>query len=86
MKRIFLPVSALTIAAVLTGCGNYDNTQSASLTTSSPAVTESVAADTSPAETSISEILFSAAELEVKFGHEGDPFTLHLYETKLRRR
>lgn len=82
MKKIFLLIPALTLTAVLTGCGNSDNAQSASQTTSSPAVTESAAADTSSAETSISETLSSAAELEVKFGHEGDPFTLHLYENE----
>lgn len=82
MKKIFLLIPALTLTAVLTGCGNSDNAQSASRTTSIPAVTESVAADTSSAETSISEALSSAAELEVKFGHEGDPFTLHLYENE----
>lgn len=75
-------IPALTLAAVLTGCGNSDNAQSASRTTSISAVTESVAADTSSTETSTSEALSSAAELEVKFGHEGDPFTLHLYENE----
>lgn len=82
MKKIFLLIPALTIAAALTGCGNSDNAQSASLTTSISAVTESVASDTSSAETSISEALSSATDLEVKFGHEGEPFTLHLYENE----
>lgn len=82
MKRIFLLIPALTLAAVLTGCGNSDNAQSASRTTSITAVTESVASDTSSTETSTSEALSSAAELEVKFGHEGDPFTLYLYENE----
>lgn len=82
MKKIFLLIPALTLAAVLTGCGNSDNAQSASKTTSISAVTESIAVDTSSAETSTSETLSSAVELEVKFGHEGDPFTLHLYENE----
>lgn len=82
MKKIFLLIPALTLAAVLTGCGNSDNAQSASKTTSIPAVTESVAADTSSAETSISEALSSATDLEVCFGDSGEPFTLHLYENE----
>lgn len=60
MKRIFLLIPVLTLAAALTGCGNSDNTQSASQTTSISAVTESIAVDTSSAETSISDGLAEA--------------------------
>lgn len=82
MKKKFLLIPALTFALALTGCGNSDNSQSVSQTTSSVAATESVIADNMTAETSISETLASADELEVCFGDRGEPFILHFYENE----
>lgn len=82
MKKKFLFIPALTLAVALTGCGNSDNSQSVSQTTSNVAATESVIADNTSAETSISETSASAAELEVCFGDRGTSFILHLYENE----
>lgn len=86
MKKIFLLIPALTLALVLTGCGNSDNSQSVSQTTSqatsNTAATESAIADNTTAETSMSEVFNSADELEVCFGDRGNPFILHLYENE----
>ncbi len=82
MKKKFLLIPALTLAVALTGCGNSDNSQSVSQTTSNVAATESVITDNTSAETSISEISASAAELEVCFGDRGTSFILHLYENE----
>ena len=83
MKKNFLLIPALTFAVALTGCGNSDNSQSDSQTTSDVAATESVIADNNTSvETSMSETLASAAELEVCFGDRGEPFILHLYENE----
>ena len=83
MKKKFLLIPALTVVISLTGCGNSDNSQSVSQTTSNVAATESVIADNNTSvETSISETLASADELEVCFGDRGTPFILHLYENE----
>lgn len=86
MKKNFLLIPALTLALVLTGCGNSDNSQSVSQTTSqatsNTAATESAIADNTSDETTVSETLASAAELEVCFGDRGTPFILHLYENE----
>lgn len=86
MKKNFLLIPALTLALVLTGCGNSDNSQSVSQTTSqatsNTAATESAIADNTTAETSMSEVFNSADELEVCFGDRGNPFILHLYENE----
>ena len=83
MKKKFLLIPALTFVISLTGCGNSDNVQNDSQTTSNIAATESVIADNNTsAETSISEALASTAELEVCFGDRGEPFILHLYENE----
>lgn len=86
MKKNFLLIPALTLALVLTGCGNSDNSQSVSQTTSqatsNTAATESAIADNTSDETTVSETLASAAELEVCFGDSGTPFILHLYENE----
>ena len=83
MKKNFLLIPALTVVISLTGCGNSDNSQSVSQTTSNVAATESVIADNNTSvETSISETLASADELEVCFGDRGTPFILHLYENE----
>ncbi len=82
MKKKFLFIPALTLAVALTGCGNSDNSQSVSQTTSNVAAAESVIADNTSVETSTSETLASAAELEVCFGDRGTSFILHLYENE----
>lgn len=79
MKKKFLLIPALTFVISLTGCGNSNNNQSVSQTTSNVAATESAIADNTSAETTVSEALASAAELEVCFGDRGNPFILHLY-------
>lgn len=70
----------------MTGCGNSNNNQSVSQTTgqttSNAAATESAIADNNSVETTVSETLASAAELEVCFGDRGNPFILHLYENE----
>ena len=83
MKKKFLLIPALTVVISLTGCGNSDNSQSVSQTTSNVAATKSVIVDNNTSvETSISETLASADELEVCFGDRGTPFILHLYENE----
>ena len=83
MKKNFLLIPALTVVISLTGCGNSDNSQSVSQTTSNVAATESVIADNNTSvETSISETLASADVLEVCFGDRGTPFILHLDENE----
>lgn len=82
MKKKFLLIPALTFVISLTGCGNSDNSQSVSQTTSNTAATESAIVDNASAETTVSEALASAAELEVCFGDRGTPFILHLYENE----
>lgn len=83
MKKKFLLIPALTFIIAMTGCGNSNNNQSDSQTTSNAAATESAIVDNNTsAETSISETLASAAELEVCFGDRGTPFILHLYENE----
>lgn len=83
MKKKFLLITALTFVISLTGCENSDNSQSVSQTTNNTAATESIIADNNTSvETSISETLTSADELEVCFGDRGTPFILHLYENE----
>ncbi|MBD5138273.1 MAG: hypothetical protein HDT24_03045 [Ruminococcus sp.] len=83
MKKKFLLITALTVVISLTGCGNSDNSQSVSQTTNNTAATESIIVDNNTSvETSISETLTSADELEVCFGDRGTPFILHLYENE----
>ncbi len=83
MKKKFLLIPALTFIIAMTGCGNSNNNQSDSQTTINAAATERIIADNNTsAETSISETLASAAELEVCFGDRGTPFILHLYENE----
>ena len=74
---------ALAIALVLTGCGQRQNSNSNSTqgnnTTASSTPSETGSTNTTT-ETEPNQTEPSATELAVRFGDNGDAFTLHLYD------
>lgn len=84
MKKSRLLVAALALAAVLalTGCGqqqnNNGNTSQGNSTPASSIPSDTVSPST-PAETEPGQTEPSATELAVRFGDNGEAFTLHLY-------
>lgn len=83
MKKSRLLAAALALAAVLalTGCGQQQNNSSSS-TQGSSAPANSIPSDntspSTPAETEPAQTEPSATELAVRFGDNGEAFTLHL--------
>lgn len=96
MKKKTLLISAFALAILLTGCGESGKNQSEnkpdnrsesssavtgnSSSSSSSDNTSSEASADSGSESGNSSSIVSATELEVCFGDDGAPFTLHLYD------
>ena len=77
--KFSLIVLSLMFVALPAGCGQAEN---ASTTSASPAVNSSgpSAAINTEAETPSSETITTTSELYVRFGDEGTPFAMHLYD------
>lgn len=82
-SRSLAAALALTTILALTGCGQQQNNSSSS-TQGSSAPANSIPSDTAspstPAETEPEQTEPSATELAVRFGDNGEAFTLHLYD------
>ena len=85
MKKSCLLAAALALAAVLalTGCGQQQNNNSnATQGSSVPAnsIPSDAASPSTSTETGPEQTEPSATELAVRFGDDGEAFTLHLYD------
>ena len=87
-KWITLGMAVLTAAAVLAGCGNAEGAAEESVRTEESAVIEAEDADGQeeagdPAEMNTGEDgdhAETVSELTVRFGDDGEPFTMYLYD------
>ncbi len=73
-SRIIMPV-LLSFSLLLTGCGSSGSDKPASTTRE----TNAAAQNSTPAP---EEETLPATELEVRFGYDGEPFTLHLEDNE----
>lgn len=82
-SRLLAAALALTTILALTACGQQQNNSSSS-TQGSSAPANSIPSDTAspsiPAETEPNQTEPSATELAVRFGDNGEAFTLYLYD------
>ncbi len=84
MKNNIFKILSLVLASgiMLTGCGNSAGTDSSEVTentaeNSSASVSQP---EDNPDSEAKSDTTATVTELEVRFGDDGEPFTLHLYE------
>ncbi len=76
-KQMIMPV-LLSFSLLLTGCGSSEGDKPAATDTGEPNVT----AQNSTPDPTPEEETSPATELEVRFGYDGEPFTLHLEDNE----